>query len=171
MKTILALCLCLFAFAATAQESDGVYATTNGRAKSVLGQEASAPMRGANIIVIYSPDSIPAVYSKLGKLLLSEGYPIEKSDKELGYINSGFRTTPSNKAIEAALRFTISGTTKGTKIEVRGACVMPAIRYGLGAQSAIECRGMRGSMLMTSWDEMNRMARLYGGQLAYVKKN
>ncbi|MVN78917.1 hypothetical protein GO988_21520 [Hymenobacter sp. HMF4947] len=121
------------------------------------GQEASEPTKKDNVIILHTADSVATAYTKLGRLLLESGYPIDKSDKELGYINTGFRAT-QNRTVEAALRFAVIRTTTGVLIEIRGICRVPTAK---SADIPIDFRGTFGSPAGIAWVEMNRLALAY----------
>ena len=48
--------------------------------------EASEPFRGANTIMVHTPDSMNAALNKLARVMVLQGYTIDKLDLPLGYI-------------------------------------------------------------------------------------
>lgn len=71
-----------------------------------VGIESAAPFKGGDVIVITTPDSATTAYTKLGRLLLTSGYALDKSDKELGFISTVARPVANGRS-EIVLRFTV----------------------------------------------------------------
>ncbi|TVT43122.1 hypothetical protein FNT36_03245 [Hymenobacter setariae] len=130
------------------------------------GQEAAQPTKRDNVIILHTTDSVAVAYSKLGRVLLDGGYPIDRSDKELGYINTSYRPT-QNRAVEAAYRFSIKPSKEGAIIEVRGMCKMPSMRLG---DTPIDYRGAFGSAPGIAWQEMSRLALSYKAPVVTYKR-
>jgi len=133
------------------------------------GSEGASLFKRANVLIIHTTDSTSVAYTKIARILLADGYAIEKADKELGYINTQYRTTAVSRALQAALRFTIAPGTSETRIELRGTGLMPGFPT-LGTMR-LEARGQGGSPISTAWAEMQRVATLYpGAQLSYKRE-
>lgn len=169
-KPLLLLALLFGAGAARAQEYQPAYPPPSEpyAAAPPAGQEATSPFKRATVVVLHTADSASVAYTNLARLLLAAGYPIDKSDKELGYINTGFHVG-QNKAVEQSLRAAIIPKKGGALIEIRGVYRMPSIGRGVMAgESPIECRGAFGSPAGISWQEMLRLASAYHApRLAY----
>lgn len=136
-----------------------------------VGQEAGAPFKGANVVLIHSTDSASVAYDKVGRLLLSEGYALDKTDKGLGFIGTSYREVAKGRA-QVALRFTVIPAPSGVVIQGRAVMHMPALQHtALNGDSPAEYRGMKGSPMLATWEELNRVAAAYpGGQLAYKRQ-
>lgn len=166
MKYISLFILLLAAASAFAQSEDKtVYPPprnpVGGHALPAPGVEADKPFKRANLIILHTADPPFEAYIKLGRLLLADGYPIDKSDKEMGYISTGYRAT-LNRAVEAALRFAIIAEPNGSRIEARGVCRMPSMgNTVLRGDSPIDFRGAFGSPAGIAWQEMQRFTATY----------
>jgi hypothetical protein len=132
------------------------------------GTEAAEVFKRANIIIIHSTDSAATAYTKLARALLADGYTIEKSDKEIGYINTQYRVTTIAKALQAALKFTITAAAGETRIEMRATGLVSSVP-ALGIMR-VEARGQSGSAISFAWAEMQRAATLYPGQTTLTYK-
>ena len=125
------------------------------------GAETTQPFKRANVITLYTSDSTSAAYSKVAKLLLAAGYPIDRSDKDLGYINTNYRVG-KNREIEEAFRIAIVPIAGGAKVEVRGIYRMPGMRNTfLEGDSPIDFRGALGSPAGHAWQDMIAFAASY----------
>lgn len=126
-----------------------------------IAASVNEPVKRANVITLHTTDSASVAYTKLARLLLAEGYVLEKTDRELGFINTGYYHA-SNRAIEVALRFVVVPQRTGALIEVRGMSRIPGMSNTLMAgDSPIEYRGMGGSPTMLAWETMARLATGY----------
>lgn len=86
---------------------------------------------------------------------------LEKTDRKLGFVNTGYHAT-ANRAVEIALRVVVVPNTAGALVEVRGVSRMPGMSHTLvGGDSPIEYRGMGGSPAMLAWEAMARLAATY----------
>lgn len=135
------------------------------------GQEAVAPFKGANVILIHTPDSTSATLLKLARVLLSNGYAVASINKELGFIYTEYRVTQS-RGVQVSLRFAVLQDLSGTTIEARGNLKVPGLGATIAAGEApIEKRGMNGSAYMLAWEELNKAALAYpSGKVGYLKK-
>jgi hypothetical protein len=151
MKKLLLACLLLVACPAIAQKA--------------------IPTKGDNIIIISTPDSTKAAYVKVAALLLEAGYTIDRSDKELLFINTKFRPAPRYN-MEHAPRVTIAATANGSKISLRDAFVLPgaaAVSSIMAGQQEVVFRGGKTSTFMICWDELQKLASLYpAGNISYT---
>lgn len=118
--------------------------------------EAAEP--GAAIVVAHTPDSARVAYARLARLLLAEGYPLAKTDKELGFIGTDYRAS-ANQAVLVALRFVIVPEAAGSRLEVRGSYYLAG--GPLAGSSPITLRGAAGSPAGIAWREMARLAAAY----------
>ena len=57
-----------------------------GRLSHAQTTEAAEPFRGANTIMVHTPDSMSAALNKLARVLVLQGYTIDKLDLTLGYL-------------------------------------------------------------------------------------
>jgi hypothetical protein len=132
--------------------------------------EASTPLKGASVIVLTTTDSAATAYTKVARLLMADGYALDKTDKELGFINTGYRAT-INKGVEASLRFVILPQSSGSAIELRGVYRVPGMTNTvIGGDSPIEMRGAASSPAGRAWEEMLRVSRLYPGVTITYKR-
>jgi hypothetical protein len=150
--------LLLFLWTSVPAWAQPALATTSPRTGTTTAEE---PVKRANVITLHTTDSASLAYTKLARLLLTEGYILDKTDRELGFINTGYHHA-TNQAIEVALRFVIVPQQSGTLIEVRGISRMPSMSNTLmGGDSPIEYRGMGGSPVMLAWQAMSQLAASY----------
>jgi hypothetical protein len=137
------------------------------------GQEAAAPFKKANLVIIHTTDSVATAYKKLAAVLLGAGYTLDRADKELGFLNTKARPTPNNKAMHT-LRASVVAAQGGSDIQLRGSFAMPmlaAMSPLMAGDSETVFRGMKGAPFMASWDEMQKVATLYpGGRVAYKQQ-
>jgi hypothetical protein len=91
-------------------------AQTLGPASTALAPS----FRGANVVIIHTSDSTASAYLKLARVLLSQGYAIDESDKKLGYLQTQYRPSNINKVIYLAVKATVQAESNGSKIELRG---------------------------------------------------
>ena len=118
-------------------------------------------VKRANVITLHTADSANVAYTKLARLLLAEGYVLDKADRELGFVNTGYHHS-ANRAVEVALRVVVVPNPAGALVEVRGVSRMPGMSHTLvGGDSPIEYRGMSGSPAMLAWEAMARLAATY----------
>ena len=127
-------------------------------ASMVMGEEL---FKKANVITLHTADSAGVAYTKLARLLLAEGYVLDKVDRELGFINTGYHHT-AKASVEVALRFVVVSQPTGALIEVRGVNRMPGMNNTiLAGDSPIEFRGMTGSPALLAWEAMSQLAAGY----------
>jgi hypothetical protein len=135
------------------------------------GQETAQPFKKANTVVIHTSDSLAVAYRKLAGVLLNAGYTIDRNDKELGFLNTKARPA-SNKAAMQTLRASVIKTQEGADILLKGSYSTPGLAavspFFMSGDSETEYRGMKGSITMSCWNELEKVAALYpNGRLAY----
>ena len=131
---------------------------------------AEEPVKRANLIILHTADSANAAYIKMARVLLAEGYVLDKTDRELGFINTGYHHT-AKLAVEVALRFVVVPQPMGALIEVRGVSRMPGMNNTIIAgDSPIEFRGMTGSPALLAWNAMARVAAAYNASKTSYKR-
>jgi hypothetical protein len=134
------------------------------------GQEAPQPFKKANTIIIHTTDSTTVAYKKIAGVLLGAGYTLDRADKELGFMNTKPRPTSTKNAVHT-IRVAILPAQSGVDIQLKSSFATPtlaAISPIMAGDMETDFRGMKGSPIMASWDEMQKVAVLYsGGQLAY----
>jgi hypothetical protein len=149
-------------------------ATTPALAQTVppVGTEAAQPFKKANTIVIHTTDSTGLAYKKIAQAILEAGYTIDRADKELGFINTKAKTL-AKSGTQNTVQANIKRVGAETLVELRGAFSMPAMAamYAVMAgDTPTQYRGMKGSPIMSSWDEMMRVATLYRGDALGFKQ-
>lgn len=135
------------------------------------GQEAAQPFKKANTLIIHTSDSVATAYRKLAGVLLNAGYTIDRNDKELGFLNTKARPTAKKMAMQT-LRASVVKTQTGADILLKGSYATPGLAamspWLMSGDTETEYRGMKGSLIMSCWDELEKVAALYpGGRLAY----
>ena len=135
------------------------------------GQEATQAFKKANTLIIHTSDSVTTAYRKLAGVLLNAGYTIDRNDKELGFLNTKARPTPNKTAMDT-LRASVVKTQAGADILLKRSYATPGLAaispWLMSGDTETEYRGMRGSIVMSCWDELEKVAALYpGGRLAY----
>jgi|GEM_PF-7049250 len=126
-------------------------------------QSASYPLKKASVIVVRTDDSLAVAYNKLARALVAAGYGIEKSDKDIAYIQTIPLATAERKAVSVGTRIALLRQPQCTAIEIRGTYF---IDTPLG--TPIKNIGQGGSATQAAWNALERVARLYpGGIIAY----
>jgi hypothetical protein len=126
--------------------------------------QSAAPAKGATTIIISTSDSMATAYTKLSRLLLADGYSINKADKELAYINTDYKSIQANRGVELALKFVIAPSSNGTVITERGTGKMPYL-----GEFPASFRGATGSPIGRAWVELLRVGMLYSGAVVSYK--
>ena len=135
------------------------------------GQEVPTPFKKANTIIIHTTDSTGTAYKKLAGVLFNAGYTLDRNDRELGFLNTKARPA-ANKAAMQTLRASIIKTPEGADILLKGAYATPGLAaispWLMSGDTETEYRGMKTSIVMSCWNELEKVAALYpGGRLAY----
>jgi hypothetical protein len=135
--------------------------------------QTPAPAKGANVIIIVTPDSAKQAYNKLADILLTAGYTVDRADKELLFINTKPRPAPRYN-MEHMPRASISATPSGSNILLRDSFTLPgaaAAASFMAGQQEVVYRGGKGSTFMVCWAELERIASLYpNAKIEYTTK-
>jgi hypothetical protein len=139
------------------------------------GTESATPFKGANTLILHTPDSARVAYNKLAQSLLASGYSLEKTDKELGFIGTTSRPAPRYNMMYAC-RFFIKPTASGSDIRATGVFTLPgaaAVSAIMAGESPIEYRGGQSSTFMICWQAMQKAtaAAYPAAAVAYVRKD
>ncbi len=126
--------------------------------------QATQPVKGAATALVHTQDTPSQAYIKLGQLLLADGYIIDKSDPQLGFINTKSRIIQANRGVEVAMQIAISEAGGETLITERGAAKMPYL-----GEFPASFRGGANSPVGRAWAELERVARLYPGATVTYK--
>lgn len=142
-----------------------------GQKAPPAGIESAQPFKGANLILVHTPDSTDAALKKIAQSLLSNGYTIASINKELAFIDTGYRVTQS-VGVQVALHFAVLSSSEGATIEARGVLRIPGLNSTIVAgDSPIEKRGMSGSAYALAWQELEKAAVAYpSGKIGYLRK-
>ena len=146
-------------------------APTLAQTAPAAGQEAPTPFKKANTVIIHTTDSLGTAYKKLAGVLLNAGYTLDRNDKELGFLNTKARPA-ANKVAMHTLRASVVKTPEGTDILLRGSYATPGLAavspWLMSGDTETEYRGMKTSVVMSCWNELEKVAALYpGGRLSY----
>lgn len=117
---------------------------------SVFAQEI--PKNSRAIIITVSESDPEKIYKSLAAHLIDNGYTIEKSDKDLLYINT------ERKVVKYAWEVRISATIKDNKIKFTGKQFLPGFD---DSENQIRYYGVKGAMYKTCFDEVDRVARTF----------
>lgn len=129
-----------------------------------LAQSASVPLKKADVIVVRTTDSLSVAFNKLSHALVAAGYGIDKSDKEVGAIQTAPHATADRKAVSVGTRIVLLREPGCTAIQVRGTYRVLNDVNGTPVSNI----GQRGSATAAAWNELERIAKLYpGGIIAY----
>ena len=123
---------------------------------SVLTYAQSAPEK-ANAIIITMPDSA-TLNDKITKVLTSKDYTVNKGKAPILF-------TTSAKTLKNNTRVVLNVQTKGADIILTG-----VIAIAGQAGMKIENKGAKGTPLMIAWEEMDKVAKAFGGKLKYETK-
>ena len=128
-----------------------------------LRLSAQSIPQDANTIIITIPDSIKGdAYRSLATLLTDQGFNIEKSDKELGYINTDRKEVKWNWEVR------VIASIRDNKIRFTGK------QFAAGydkSESSIKYTGLKNAMYKTCFREVERVAKLFPHQsIEYAAK-
>jgi hypothetical protein len=122
---------------------------------TVLGY-AQGPEK-ANAIIITMPDS-NTISDKVLKILTSKDYIINK-----GKNASVITTMP--KALKSNTRLALNAQLKGADIILTGKLVIAA-----QGSMTVNNNGTKGTPVMNAWEEMDKIAKAFGGKVKYELK-
>jgi hypothetical protein len=111
----------------------------------------------SNAIITTQPDSI-GLREKVLKVLADKDYTVS-SGKTAAIITTAVKT------LKNGTRVTYSFQTKGADIIITG-------KISVAAQGAmiISYQGKKGTPIMNGWEEMDKIARAFGGKIRYEQK-
>jgi hypothetical protein len=105
-----------------------------------VGVEVTTPFKGANVLLLHTTDSASTALKNLGRLLVKNGYSIDKLDLQLGYLTTADptvaagHTTYDYKAVadpeKGGTVLSISG--RYTTVTGFAAVVSGPVAYGKG---------------------------------------
>lgn len=149
-------------------------ATTPALAQTVppVGTEAAQPFKKANTVIIHATDSMSVAYTGIAKAILAAGYTIDRSDKELGFVNTKPRPL-GRMSVQESLQASLKRSSTGIDIQITGSYSAPAIAAvsPLSAgETRVDYRGMKGSVVMACWEELQRVAALYPNAILGYKQ-
>lgn len=118
--------------------------------------------QNANTITITIPDSLKEdTYRSLANHLTQQGYNIEKSDKELGYINT------ERKTIKWSMQVRILASIQGKTIHFTGRFLSDTSKD----DKQIQYTGLKNAMYKTCFNEVARVANLFPHEtIEYIVK-
>ena len=115
----------------------------------------------SNTIVVQLPDSGLVAWKAVSRALLSRGYAIKSSDKDLLTLTSDI------KPVKRAGDVVISANVEGRKVFLYGTFNTHVIDE---TPTRIVFRGMKGSPFMLAWDELQGVAAALGGTATYLTR-
>jgi hypothetical protein len=124
------------------------------------------PPKKANTIIVYG-----VTYNEAMSQLLDKGYLIDKSDKDVQYIQTAKK--PSKKGLTYLLKIAVR--IKDSTMIVTGIW-NNELTIHIGAfssplsESIVENRGMKGSILNNSWNDLNSFALSFNKPVEYAIK-
>ncbi|WP_046242657.1 hypothetical protein [Hymenobacter terrenus] len=128
---------------------------------STRAQTSAKPFKGANTILVQLPDSGVAAWKAAAKVLLSKGYTIKNSDKELLTLST------ESKSISRAGDVILSSNVSAHQVVFRGIFNTHTLN---DVPMQIVMRGMVGSPFMIAWNELEVVAASLGGTITYAKQ-
>lgn len=123
---------------------------------NVLGNAQNIPAK-SNAIVVTFPDS-NKVSDKIVKVLTGKEYTINQG-KNPSNITTAAKTLKSNT------RVVWNAQLKGAEVVLTGKIVVA----GQGSMT-IEYKGTKGTPMMNAWEEMDKIAKAFGGKMSYEIK-
>ncbi len=120
---------------------------------TLLGYAQGIPEKTSTIIITM-PDS-NTVNEKVLKVLTSKDYTINKGKNPL-------LITTAPKSLKGNVRVVLNAQLKGADIILTGKIVIAA-QGGM----AVEYKGTKGTPIMNAWEEMDKIAKAFGGKVAY----
>jgi hypothetical protein len=119
--------------------------------------DGAAPAH-TGVIEIQTDQSDEDLYRTLGRVLISQGFPLGTTDMDIGIVSSGSKDVGGSTFVQLNLLIAANGV-----VSVRGvfgnSIIGEAIATGGGdSSSAIEKAGMNGSPARNAWVAMHQMA-------------
>jgi hypothetical protein len=112
----------------------------------------------ANTITITLPDS-NNVNEKILKVLNSKDYTLKSGEKNATVINTAPKTLKNNTRVSLNIQ------VKGTDLILTG-----MILIATEGSKRIEYKGTKGTPIMSAWEEMDKVAKAFGGKMKYEVK-
>jgi hypothetical protein len=109
----------------------------------------------SNTIIITTSDSTD-LSEKILRILLKNNYIVKDLSKTSKDI------TTEIKLIKNDTRISLNAKIKGAEIFLTGKVAIPT-----QGNRPIEYKGNKGTPIMNAWDEMEKMAKAFGGKLKY----
>ncbi|TGE05553.1 hypothetical protein [Hymenobacter fodinae] len=85
-----------------------------------LTVNSKEPFKGANIIVIQAPDSASVALQKFARVLVEQGFSVDKLDLKIGYLTTAPRPYGQISPAEYTYRAVVSPSTTGSTLAVTG---------------------------------------------------
>lgn len=132
-----------------------------------VGVEAATPFRGANIILIHTPDSIGPALDKLARVLIVAGIEPDKIDPHIGYLTT--KPKPVGQITPAAFQYRAIASREpgGTLLAITGAYT---VQLNLARSMTQPMYWVKGNMLQAKlcFVTVQPAAEAYpGGRVAY----
>lgn len=130
------------------------------------GQAAAVPFKGANVLVIQTPDSAAAALRKLAQCFVAAGYNVDKLDTDLLYLTTASSAKGQLTPAGFAYRATAADRVGGALISLSGGYTVQAgLRSMYDTMSWTPSKMWQGRVC---FDEAQRVAISYpGGIITY----
>lgn len=134
-----------------------------------VGVEVPAPFKGANTILIHTPDSIDAALDKLARALIVSGIEPDKIDSHIGYLTT--KPKPVGQLTPAAFQYRAIASREpgGTLLAITGAYT---VQMSLARSMTQPMYWVKGNMLQAKlcFVTIQPAAEAYpGGRVAYLQ--
>jgi hypothetical protein len=137
-----------------------------GTAQVPASVTSAFPMKGANVVLVQTPDSPSVALTKLGQVLVARGYTVQRLDESLHTLRSDPKTIP--KGFRPNL--TVIASAKGGVLTLRGQYTIDAGTAGT-VSSPAQFSGVNGAANKLTFAELQEIARAYpSGQIRYQKQ-
>jgi hypothetical protein len=135
-----------------------------------VGQEAAAPFKGANIILIHTPDSASAALKKLARALIVAGIEPDKIESEIGYLST--KAKPVGQLSPATFEYKAVATPEpdGTLLSITGTYT---VKMNMVNSMTNSMYWVKGNLLQAKqcFSTIQPVAEAYpSGKVGYIKK-
>ncbi|GAB2958963.1 hypothetical protein GCM10027048_27680 [Hymenobacter coalescens] len=125
---------------------------------------ADQPFKKANVILVQTPDSPAVALRNLARVLVQQGYTIQRLDEQMGTLRTDPRSLP--KGFSPTLTIVALATKSGT-LALRGEFVIDAATLGRVSYTT-EFVGMENAANKLTFREVEKAAKAYpGGRVQY----
>lgn len=129
------------------------------------GQEAAAPFKKANVILLRANDSAAVAFKKIESSLLAAGYGIDKKDRDALFLSTPAKSLDGKVFLK--LRLVVTPENQGCVVAMRGVyswvTATTLMAHLENRELPVEFIGGENSPTKKAWQEIVRIAQSYPG--------